>query len=287
MKNKKRENTRDTHYIMKRYFIKVKWLLFTIYNVTCIYREQNIQAYKLQHLTRLNAWLHNLATTFCMRPCRIQQTSTRLTTSTRSNTHMLNIIFSTKLWITYSNTCFNKPQTEHTQNFLISWNFRKYSLTVVNLDESFSDTPIHTSFGCILCTSNGTWKCGFFGFVLNSSDILNAELWAIFKGLSLAKGMTITESTCYSEFSLTISLIENPLNKYHKHAVLIQSIKDITLENTIFIVIHTLREGNQSLDYMATLRTTNDIDLLIHPSPPQGMSKILAAEATRTSFLRI
>lgn len=31
-------------------------------------------------------------------------------------------------------------------------------------------------------------------------------------------------------------------NKYHKHAMFIKSIKDIMLENILYIVIHTLYE---------------------------------------------
>lgn len=167
-------------------------------------------------------------------------------------------------------TCFSKSQTEHTDNRFISWNFKKYSCIIINVDGNCNDTPIYIGFGGALHASNGTSQCGLFGFIPNSLNILHAELWIMYQGLSLAKGIDIIESTCYSNSSLSISLIENPLNEYYKHGMLIQSIKDIILDNVMFRVIHIFREGNQNVDFMAKLGTSNDIDLPIHPFPLKG-----------------
>lgn len=97
--------------------------------------------------------------------------------------------------------------------------------------------------------------------------------------------MDTTELTCYANLSLNFSLIMNPLNKYHKYMVLIQSIEDIILKKIMFRFIHTFREGNQSVDFMSKLRTSANIDLLIHSPHSQELSSILAMGVIETYFL--
>jgi hypothetical protein len=48
--------------------------------------------------------------------------------------------------------------------------------------------------------------------------------------------------------------------------VLIQDIKDLLLQSNI-TVSHTLREGNQSADFMAKLEASSDVGLLLREAP--------------------
>lgn len=75
--------------------------------------------------------------------------------------------------------------------------------------------------------------------------------------------MRIIDLACYLDSPLSITLIETPLNMYHKHVVLIQSIKDILLENNMFRVILILYEDNQSDGFMTKLSASINVDLLI------------------------
>lgn len=84
--------------------------------------------------------------------------------------------------------------------------------------------------------------------------------------------------TCYSDSSICINLIEIPLNKYHNHAVLIQSIQNILLKNTMVRVIHILHEDNQNSDFMTKFSASGNVDLLIHTPPPSGLSNILTLQ---------
>lgn len=99
--------------------------------------------------------------------------------------------------------------------------------------------------------------------------------------------MWIINSAWYINSYPGISLIENPLNKYDKHTMLIQSIKDVLSENKMYRFIHTLHEDNQNGYCMAKLGTCVNIYLLIHLSTSSGLSIILTYDATRTLFLII
>ncbi|MCI32239.1 N-hydroxycinnamoyl/benzoyltransferase [Trifolium medium] len=74
---------------------------------------------------------------------------------------------------------------------------------------------VETFRNCFSPTSNdrntfGRYLTAFSGFIQGSSDILLAELYAIYKGLLLAKDMSIGELVCYSDSLLSVNLIKCP-----------------------------------------------------------------------------
>jgi ribonuclease HI len=126
---------------------------------------------------------------------------------------------------------------------------------------------------------------GFSGFIPSSSDILEAELTAIFHGLSIATDLGITELVCYSDSLLSINLISGNPSRYHVHAVLIQDIKDKLSQMNVSLR-HTLREANSCADYFAKLGAGSDARLLLHSLPPDDLRPLLRNDATGTLFLR-
>lgn len=180
--------------------------------------------------------------------------------------------------------CFNKPQVVHTENCSIKWISLNLSYTIINVDGSCNGTPTHIGFDGTFRTSYGIWQCDFSNFISNSSYILHLEHWSIHKASSLAKGMWVTILAYYIDSSPNINLIETTLNKYHKQAMLIHSIKDLLLENTIFKVIHMLREWNQREYYITKLGTYNNEDLLIHTSHLPRLSYTLAPDVAWAFF---
>ncbi|KAK2393514.1 hypothetical protein QL285_055451 [Trifolium repens] len=52
--------------------------------------------------------------------------------------------------------------------------------------------------------------------------------------------------------------------------------KDILYENYYFNIVHTLREGNQSVDFKVKIGASFDLELLICDFPPLGPAKLLS-----------
>lgn len=167
----------------------------------------------------------------------------------------------------------------------IRWNNDNFDCQILNVNGSCIGAPTRASFRGLICNSAGFYRTVFSGFIPSSSDILEAELSAIFHGLSVATDMGITELVCYSDSLLSINLITGNSSKYHVHAVLIQDIKD-KLSQANYSLHHTLREGNQCTDYLAKLGASSDDSLLLHPSPPDDLRPLLQNDATGTLFLR-
>ncbi|PNX74850.1 ribonuclease H [Trifolium pratense] len=80
-------------------------------------------------------------------------------------------------------------------------------------------------FGGLLRSSAGNWIRGYSDFIPHSSEILYAELTALFHGLSLARSMNFTDVICYSDSLLCVKILHESTPKFHKHAALIQDIK--------------------------------------------------------------
>ena len=74
----------------------------------------------------------------------------------------------------------------------------------------------------------------------HSSNIFHAELFAIYKGLMLAKEMDFLELVCRSDSLHCINLIKGSNMMFHVYAVLIQGIKDL-IEKSNVTICHTLR----------------------------------------------
>jgi hypothetical protein len=67
----------------------------------------------------------------------------------------------------------------------------------------------------------GSTFSGFTGRIINSNDILLAELTAIHHGLRLAIDMGLNDLVCYSNSLLSINLITVDTPIYHIYDVLL------------------------------------------------------------------
>jgi len=80
-------------------------------------------------------------------------------------------------------------------------------------------------------------------------------------------------------------MIKEDLNHFYVYAVLIHNIKDL-FRSRNFSLHHSLREGNQCVDFLAKLGASNDEILSIHSNPPKGLLPLLQSNELGTLFLR-
>jgi hypothetical protein len=120
------------------------------------------------------------------------------------------------------------------------------------VDESCLGSAVRSGFDDIIRNTFWHYLAGFPAFILETSDILFVELYVIYKGLMLARDMSIDELLCYSDSLHCVNIIKGPQIKFHIHVVLIQNIKELFSQTNVSLH-HTLREGNQCADFFASL----------------------------------
>jgi len=164
-------------------------------------------------------------------------------------------------------------------------NGNSHSNVILNVDGSCPGSTTRAGFGGLLRNYVGFYLSGFSGFIQNSTNILRAELLAIYHGLLQAKETTITDLVCYSLHC--INLIKGHPIKFHTYAVLIQDIKELIDDQINVIIYHTLREGNQCAHFLAKFGASSDINLSVHAPPPEGLRSLLRTDAAVTFFSRV
>jgi len=179
---------------------------------------------------------------------------------------------------------FPSQQAAHLERY-IRWNNNNFDSNILNVDESCLGTPVRAGFGGLMRNSAGFCITGFSGFIPSSSDILHAVLSAIYYGLKMAKDLGLVPVACYSDSILAVNSIKETPSKFHVYAVLIHEIQELLSQENMSLH-HTLREGNQCVDFLAKLGATSDVKMLVHPQPSDDLRPLLRADALGTLFLR-
>jgi ribonuclease HI len=168
---------------------------------------------------------------------------------------------------------------------VVQWNAIGGTGMILNVDGSSIGNPGISGYGGLLRTADGAWVHGFFGN-LGVTNILHAELMAIYKGLLLAWDMNIKELWCYSDSKNAIKLITEPVDVWHHYAAIISNIKDILNRDWQVLLHHTFREGNACADFLAKLGATGSEVFSSISNPPAGLHLPLLADASGTCFSR-
>jgi hypothetical protein len=134
----------------------------------------------------------------------------------------------------------------------IKWNNNNYPCIILNVDGCCLDSPVRSGFDGIIRNIFSHYLAGFSGLIQGSSDILYAELYAIYKNLLLVKDRSIDELVYYSNSLYCAHFIKGPKVKCQIHAMLIKYIKELLSQSNIS-PYHTLREDNQFTDFHRVL----------------------------------
>ncbi|KAJ1416257.1 Ribonuclease H domain [Sesbania bispinosa] len=131
---------------------------------------------------------------------------------------------------------------------LVKWKAPLDDQIAINTDGSVN--PHGTGFGGLLRNAGGAWIKGFYGH-LNNSDILCAELHAIWKGLELCWRLNFRNVLCLTDSLLAVELVQKGVDHYHLYATIIYEVRALLNRDWTVEVVHTLREGNQAADLLA------------------------------------
>ncbi|KAK2362342.1 hypothetical protein QL285_087413 [Trifolium repens] len=96
------------------------------------------------------------------------------------------ISFNIRAMVGTSQNCFSPVFNDRLVDRYIKWNNNNHSCAILNVDDRCLDSTVRSGFGGIIRNTFRHYLAGLLGFIQGSSDILLAELYAIYKGLLLA-----------------------------------------------------------------------------------------------------
>jgi ribonuclease HI len=131
---------------------------------------------------------------------------------------------------------------------MVRWNAQSGIGMILNVDGSSFGNPGVSGFGGLIRNSDDVWVHDFVGN-MGFSNILHAELLAVYHGLVLAGGLEIKEFLCYSDSKIVIKLLSNPVNAWNHCAAIIHNIKDLLARDRRVRVVHTYHEGNAHITW--------------------------------------
>ena len=172
-----------------------------------------------------------------------------------------------------------------TQLRLVKWNAYYGQGSILNVDGSSPENPGVSGLGGLLRNNNGAWIRSFSGNI-GFSNILHAELMAMYHGLRLAWELEVTNLVCYSYSKTTINLIFATVNDWHHYAPIIRNIQELLARDWQVRVLHTLREGNACAEYLAKLGAGSHESFWSIEHPPAGINLLLLTDASGTFFSR-
>ncbi|KAK2434396.1 hypothetical protein QL285_019553 [Trifolium repens] len=86
-----------------------------------------------------------------------------------------------------SKNCLSFVSDDRLVDRYIKWNNNNHPCAILNVDANCLDSPIRSGFDGIIRNTFDDYPAGFSDFIRESSDILLVEMYAIYKGLLLAK----------------------------------------------------------------------------------------------------
>lgn len=135
----------------------------------------------------------------------------------------------------------------------VQWQRGSEDTMVLNVDGSALTNPGPAGFGGLIRNHDRIFLQGFHGSV-GISNILHAELMALYHGVKLCWDVGFRKVFCFSDSSLVIQLVQQGVSEFHHYNSVVSRIKAYVNQDWEFSLHHIFREGNQCADFLAKLR---------------------------------
>ncbi|CAL5332699.1 unnamed protein product [Camellia sinensis] len=131
-------------------------------------------------------------------------------------------------------------------------------------------------FGGLLRDETGAWICGFYGKLENCTS-LEAELWAVYKGLTIILQKGFHKVIIETDATEVVKLLEEGPGEHHLLRGLVADAR-IIFTGCQCTVQHIYREGNLCADAMAKLGAEQPEDILVVNDPPAEIRELLVSD---------
>lgn len=167
----------------------------------------------------------------------------------------------------------------------VHWRSPPDGWVALNVDGSSLGNPGRAGAGGVVRNAAGVWQFGFTAFV-GISEILQAELLAIFFGLRLCWQRGIRRVIVFSDSRHALNVVMQGCGSFHAHAAVFELIRELMDKDWQVRFEHILREGNAVADVLAKDGASGNSRFRFLASPPPAAIPLLAEDYRGTLFLR-
>ncbi|KAL7214682.1 hypothetical protein ACSBR1_026965 [Camellia fascicularis] len=166
--------------------------------------------------------------------------------------------------------------TPKKSSVLIRWIPPFASLIKLNSDGCLRESLGIGGFGGLFRDEQGAWISGYYDRIESRSS-LEAELWAVYKGLIILLQRGLTKVVIETDAEQVVQLLKEGPGDNFSFRGLVEDAR-IILRGCKCEVIHVMREGNTCADALAKLGVEQPEDLLVVNEPPAEIRSLLVAD---------
>ncbi|GMP31341.1 hypothetical protein CsSME_00005597 [Camellia sinensis var. sinensis] len=131
-------------------------------------------------------------------------------------------------------------------------------------------------FGGLLRDERGAWVCGFYG-KMQMGTSLEAELWALYKGLTVLLQKGINNVIIETDAAQVVQLMKDPIASNCPFKNLVEDAK-ILFNGCECTIQHIWKQGNLCADALAKLGADQPEEMLVVNEPPAELRSYLLAD---------
>ncbi|KAL7265055.1 hypothetical protein ACSBR1_002914 [Camellia fascicularis] len=167
---------------------------------------------------------------------------------------------------------------------VINWCPPFVSKLKMNTDGSTKGDPGEGGFGGLIRDERGIWLIGYYG-KLDVCTSLEVELWAIYRGLTIAFEKGYKDLTIETDSLSAIELLKEGSVVSSSIRSLVEDSKFL-MQRCGYTIQHVLREGNNSADSLAKLGATQAEPLVVMDEAPVEIRGLVIADMVGRGYLR-
>ncbi|KAJ1394142.1 Ribonuclease H domain [Sesbania bispinosa] len=153
----------------------------------------------------------------------------------------------------------------------------------LNVDGSVMGSCLQASCGWLIRDHNGQFIKGFYSKIGVCSTI-KAELWGLLHGIQLASSLNLRNLIINMDSKLAVQLVTGACKESHHCFDIVRRIKGLLDRNPSYLLSHTFRESNKSVDHLASLGQQMQNGFIMLHSAPVSLHSFSVEDCRGVSF---
>lgn len=170
------------------------------------------------------------------------------------------------------------------EQVLLCWSFPHHGWYKLNVDGSYRSGSGCIAGGGVIRNQEGEWLSGFAAN-LGTGKVIEAELWALYRGLELAWKSGLAPLEVETDSTTVLKLMHNPVEVNWKHPQfnLIKSCQNLLNQSWSCSLNHAYWQQNSVADCLANFGLTMELGCHYFDVPPSLCEPFLVQDISRVA----